>query len=197
MIHSAHIYCDQCDLENTVPSETAQHHCKRCNHLLKGISNPSYMHTLVYALTALIFYIPALAFPFMSVEMNGIRNSSTIWQGVNSLMETGSWFIALIVFMASIVIPLLKLIILFYLGLPTHTSTNALLKTRLFRFVENIGRWSMLDIFLLAVLVAILKISPWTFVEPEIGAFLFAFVVIFSMCASASFDPRLLWKDIQ
>lgn len=136
-------------------------------------------------------------FPFMTVEMNGVQNSSTIWQGVKSLSESGSWMIALIVFFASIFIPVLKILILFYLGIPSHAKANALLKTRMYRFVENIGRWSMLDIFLLAVLVAVLKISPWTHVQPEIGSVLFGFVVIFSVAASATFDPRIIWKGIK
>ena len=63
------------------------------------------------------------------------------------------------------------------------------------RFIEIIGRWSMLDIFLLAVLVAIMKLGPWTYVEPELGAVMFALVVILTMLASSSFDPRLLWKE--
>lgn len=197
MSETLFINCDQCDLQNTVPVNSNKYYCHRCHHLLTGIANPSRLQTLVYAFTAFIFYIPALMFPFMSIEMNGIRNSSTIWQGVKTLADGGSWMIATIVFFASLFIPILKLVILFYLGLPTTGVKNALFKTKLYRFVENIGRWSMLDIFLLAVLVAILKISPWTQVEPEIGAVLFGFVVIFSVAASATFDPRVIWKGIE
>lgn len=188
------VFCDECDLENSVPKHSRKYYCRRCNHQLRGVENPSRAHSLVYAFTALIFYVPALMFPFMSVEMNGIRNSSTIWQGVKSLTQSGSWLIALIVFFASIFIPVLKILILFYLGLPTPNTQTALLKTRLYRFVENIGRWSMLDIFLLSVLIAILKISPWTHVQAEIGSVLFGFVVIFSVASSATFDPRIIWK---
>lgn len=188
------VFCDECDLENAVPKNTDKYYCHRCHHQLRGIVNPSRAHSLIYAFTALIFFVPALMFPFMSVEMNGIRNSSTIWQGVKSLSLSGSWMIALIVFFASIFIPVIKILILFYLGLPTTNEKNALFKTRLYRFVENIGRWSMLDIFLLAVLIAVLKISPWTHVEPEVGSVLFGFVVIFSVASSATFDPRTIWK---
>lgn len=151
--------------------------------------------TLAYSLTALILYVPANIFPFMSIELYGSRNTSTIWGGIITLVESGSWPIALIVFLASIVIPFVKLLILFYLAATARNGKHLRLKTSLYKFIEAIGRWSMLDIFLLAVLVAILKLGPWTTVEPQIGSLLFALVVIFTMVASASFDPNILWED--
>ncbi|MBL7544526.1 MAG: paraquat-inducible protein A [Bdellovibrionaceae bacterium] len=148
--------------------------------------------TFIYSLTALIFFIPSNLYPFMTVELYGQRNSSTIWTGVLSLIDDGSWPIALVVFLASLVIPLLKLIILFYLALTAKNNFNNTFKKRLYDIIEIIGRWSMLDIFLLAVLVAILKLGRWTTVEPGPGAWLFTLVVIFTMLASAAFDPEFL-----
>lgn len=150
--------------------------------------------TLAYSLTALILYFPANIFPFMTIELYGNRNSSTIWSGIVSLLDSGSWVIGLVVFFASMVIPCLKLITLFYLALFAKHSAHPRLLTRLYHLIEAIGRWSMLDIFLLAVLVAIMKLGPWTSVKPELGSLLFVFVVIFTMLASSSFDPRLLWE---
>ncbi len=151
--------------------------------------------TLAFSLTALILYIPANLFPFMTIELYGNRNSSTIWTGVVALAESGSVAIALVVFLASIVIPFIKLALLFYLALSAKQKKHPNFKNRLYQIIEAIGRWSMLDIFLLAVLVAIMKLGPWTTVEPGLGALLFALVVIFTMLASASFDPQLLLKD--
>lgn len=131
----------------------------------------------------------------MTMELYGSRNSATIWGGIVQLVEADSWFIAAIVFLASMVIPLLKLVALFYLSLQIEEHNRPLFKTRIYRVVEAIGRWSMLDIFLLAVLIAIMKLGPWTAVEPEPGAVMFALVVIFTMLASACFDPRLLWEN--
>jgi len=151
--------------------------------------------TISLALTALIFYVPANLFPFMTIELYGRRNSSTIWGGIVSLVEAGSLFIAIIIFLVSLLIPLLKLIILFYLAIGTRNAKRARFKTSLYRFVEAIGRWSMLDIFLLAVLVAMMKLGNWTTVTPEPGALMFALVVIFTMLASAYFDPRSIWRN--
>lgn len=128
----------------------------------------------------------------MTIEMYGKSNSSNIWNGVVQLSEGGSFAVAGIVFLASIVIPFLKLIILFYLSLTTKSNKNQKMKTRLYFMVEAIGRWSMLDIFLLAVMVAVLKLDHWANVTPEIGSVLFAGVVIFTMLASAFFNPLLI-----
>ncbi|WII72604.1 paraquat-inducible protein A [Bdellovibrio sp. 22V] len=170
------VVCDRCGARNRIKPKTTQ-------------------LTLAYSLTALILYLPANVFPFMTIELYGNRNTSTIWTGIVALMDTGYWPIAVIVFLASLVIPFLKLAILFYLSFTAKNSRNKKLKTRLYQIVEAIGRWSMLDIFLLAVLVAIMKLGPWTTVRPEIGSVMFALVVIFTMLASAYFDPQIIWED--
>ncbi|MEK6772904.1 MAG: paraquat-inducible protein A [Bdellovibrionota bacterium] len=151
--------------------------------------------TMAFAMTALIFYIPANIFPFMTIEMYGHRNSSTIWQGIVSLAQDGSWLIALVIFLASILIPFLKIIILFYLSLVAKKTTDPSFNIKLHQFVEAIGRWSMLDIFLLAVLVAVVKLGKLTTVTAEPGAVMFLFVVIFTMLASAYFDPQFLESE--
>ena len=176
------------DLSNSV-------HCDRCGHTNHRLRPKSARLTLAFSLTALIFYFPANIFPFMSIELYGSRSVSTIWGGIVSLADDGAWVIAIIIFLASILIPFLKLAVLFYLSATAKYKTHSRFKTRLYHVVEAIGRWSMLDIFLLAVLVAIIKMGPWTHVQPEVGSFLFALVVIFTMLASANFDPQLLWKQ--
>ncbi len=169
--------------------------CERCGHRDSRTKAKSARLTLVFSLTALIFYFPANIFPFMTVELYGNRSSSTIIGGIISLADSGSMAIATLVFLASVLIPIIKLIILFYLSLTARTHTHQAFKTRLYHFVETIGRWSMLDIFLLAVLVAILKLGHFATVKPEIGSVIFALVVIFTMLASAFFDPKLIWDE--
>ncbi|MGZ3721498.1 MAG: paraquat-inducible protein A [Bdellovibrionales bacterium] len=169
--------------------------CARCGHKDFLFARRSNRLSLVFSLTALIFYLPANIFPFMTIEMYGRRNSSTIWSGVVSLMEQRSYGIAIVVFLASILIPVMKLLILFYLSFKGGNGHRPHFKTQLYRLVEAVGRWSMLDIFLLAILVAIVKLGHWTTVSPEKGSGLFLMVVIFTMMASAYFDPRILWKN--
>jgi paraquat-inducible protein A len=164
---------------------------------LSSISKSEYslQASLAYTLTALIFFFPANFFPFMSIELYGRKNASNIWEGVVTLVRDGSWPIALVVFLASLLIPFLKLVTMLYLTMTARNGRNRPFKNRIYQIIEVIGRWSMLDIFLLAVLVAIMKLGRWTHVEPRIGSLFFLFVVIFTMLASASFDPRLLGKD--
>ena len=151
--------------------------------------------TLAFSLTALVLYIPANLYPFMTIELYGNRNSSTIWSGIVSLFESGSYAVALVVFLASLIIPLLKLLALFYLAFSAKSGRHHGFKLKLYKVVEAIGRWSMLDIFLLAVLVSIVKLAPWAHVEPEFGSLMFLLVVIFTMLASAYFDPDLIVKE--
>lgn len=168
--------------------------CTHCGHRDSRIKPKDARLALIFSLTALIFYVPALVFPFMTVELYGNRNSSTIWSGILELAKGGSIAIALIVFLASVLIPILKLLILFYLSISWRGGQHQHFKTSLYHFVEAIGRWSMLDIFLLAVLVAVMKLGPMTDVQPEKGSVMFLLVVIFTMLASAFFDPKLLWE---
>lgn len=169
--------------------------CGRCGHRDWSFTHKSSRLCLAFALTALVFYVPANIFPFMTIELYGNRNSSTIWTGIESLMDQKSYAIAGIVFLASILIPVLKLMILIYLSATAGNGQRPKFKMGLYHFVEAIGRWSMLDIFLLAVMVAIVKLGKWTQVEPEKGAAMFLLVVVFTMIASAYFDPRKLWEN--
>ncbi|UYL07257.1 paraquat-inducible protein A [Bdellovibrio sp. SKB1291214] len=171
--------------------------CEKCGTINQVAKNASAHVSLACSLTALILYLPANMLPFMTLEVYGNKNTATIWGGIVTLSEGGAWGIAMVVFLASIVVPVVKLIILFYLGLTANTSGQERFKTRLYNFVEAIGRWSMLDIFLLAVLVAIMKMGPWAHAEPGAGAWMFALVVIFTMLSSAYFDPSTIWKNSQ
>lgn len=196
--NSRFLVCQICNHLVELPNQKqVSVECERCGQKLRDINKRSAEPTLIFTLTALILYIPANIFPFMTIELYGSRNSSTIWSGILSLADGGSWSIALIVFLASMLIPFLKLLTLFYLALTSRNKKHPHFKTKLYQTVEAIGRWSMLDIYLLAVLVAIMKLGPWTHVRPELGSVLFLFVVIFTMIASAYFDPKILWEDVE
>lgn len=193
-VQSRYYACGVC--AHLIPFQAGRvHECERCGHRDSRYKPKSARLTVAFALTALIFFIPAMLFPFMTVELYGKVSRSTIWEGIVSLAEDGSWVLAVIVFVASILIPFLKLLILFILSASARNGQHQRFKMSLYRFVEAIGRWSMLDIFLLAVLVAILKLGNWTHVQAEIGSGLFLLVVIFTMLSSAYFDPRLLWEN--
>ncbi|MDX6751648.1 paraquat-inducible protein A [Geminicoccaceae bacterium 1502E] len=169
--------------------------CSRCNAALHKRKPQSLQRTTALLVTAAILYVPANLFPVMTVISLGRGEADTILSGVSALAQAGMWPIALLVFFASILVPLLKLIGLSYLLISTRwrAPRNLRQRTLLYRIIERIGRWSMVDIFMIAILVALVQIGSIATVLPGPGALAFAGVVILTMIASRSFDPRLMW----
>ena len=133
--------------------------------------------------------------PILTTNTLGSSDSDTILGGVVFLYTSGSWPLALIVLIASVMVPLGKLIALSYLLITVQRGSlgNSRDRTRLYRMVEFIGRWSMLDVFVDTFTVALVQLQPLMFVEPGAGVVFFAAVVVLTMIAAESFDPRLIW----
>ena len=170
--------------------------CVRCGAFLGGAPERASLHlTGALTLAALVLYIPANLYPIMLMYWSGAYSESTVWDGVTALARSNQWFVAIVVFLASIIIPLIKLMSLFYLVVSTQLRWRAAprLRTRLWRFVDVVGPWAMLDVFLLAVLVALVKLRTLATVLPGPGLTAFCAVVVLSILASATFDPRLIW----
>ena len=145
--------------------------------------------------TAAILYIPANLLPVMTVIYFGRGEPDTILSGVKELIEAGMWPVALLVFFASITVPVLKLIGLTFLLITVQRRSTWRLRDRglMYRIIEQVGRWSMVDIFMISILVALVNLGAIATIEPGVGAICFAAVVIITMFASMSFDPRLIW----
>jgi len=148
---------------------------------------------------AYIFYIPANVLPITRVTSFGKAQSDTILSGVVYFINTGMWPIALIIFTASILVPLFKLIVLSGLLVSVHQKATwrPRLRTQLYRMTEVVGRWSMLDIFVVTVLVALVRLGNIASVVAGPAAVFFAAVVVLTMLAAASFDPRLIWDSME
>jgi paraquat-inducible protein A len=146
-------------------------------------------------LSAAAFYVPANLLPVMHTRTFFSEDDDTIMSGVLSLIQEGSWPLALLVFVASIVVPLLKIIAMGWLliSVARQSPGSALQKSRLFRLVEFIGRWSMLDVFAIALLVSLVQIRSLATIKVGLGALAFGAVVVLTMLAAQSFDERLLW----
>ena len=152
--------------------------------------------TAAFSLAALILYIPANIFPILQLNMYGATSTNTVWQGCSRLFKDGDYIIAVIVFLASILIPFLKLLGLFFLVVTTklHFSRWKMPRTWVYRIIDAIGRWAMLDVFVMAVLVSLVKLQRLATVIPGKGLVAFGFVVVFTIFASVSFDPQLIWE---
>jgi len=185
--------CHSCSLVSPIHLEQ----CPRCQtrlHLRKPLT---LQLTMAYLFTALLLYIPANLWPIMITEKLGQIESSTILGGIVLLWQEGSQPIAIIVFIASVLVPVVKFIVLlllcFSVYFPQRLCPHKRLK--LYRLTELIGRWSMVDIFVVAILVALFQLDRLLNVQPASGAIAFAAVVILTIMSAKSFDPRILWDD--
>ena len=169
--------------------------CPRCNAALSARKTNSMRRTWAYLVSAFILYLPANLLPIMQTQSLLSRQDDTILSGVVFLWESGSWPLALLVFVASIVVPLFKLLALTVLAVSVnrHSLLQPLQRTSLYRLVETIGRWSMLDIYVVALLAALVQINAFATIEAGPGAAAFGAVVVLTLLASHSFDPRLIW----
>tara|TARA_R110000823_G_scaffold144958_5_gene275099 strand:+ start:21067 stop:21687 length:621 start_codon:yes stop_codon:yes gene_type:complete len=169
--------------------------CPRCGAPLHQRKPASLQRTLALLVTASILYIPANLYPIMYTDQFGTTEVSTIVGGVVLLIELGSIPVALVIFLFSVVVPSAKLMILFYLvwTVKNRSVLNARQRSRLYRITEFIGKWSMTDVFVVAILVALVHLGGLLVIRPGIAALSFAGVVIITMLAAESFDPRLIW----
>ncbi|MBB3242063.1 paraquat-inducible protein A [Pseudomonas sp. Tn43] len=148
-------------------------------------------------LTSLVFYIPANLLPVMNTSLFGSGSDSTIMSGVLEFWAHGAWDIALIIFIASIAVPGIKFVALSLLLITVQRGSHWARKERskLYRFVELIGYWSMLDVIVVALVAALVKFQALGDIQPRMGILFFGLVVVFTMLSAMSFDPRLIWDE--
>jgi paraquat-inducible protein A len=187
------IACETCGLVG-VPRD-ADPRCARCDSVLHVRKPDSVARTWALLIAAAILYVPANYFPVLTVMQLGAGAPSTILGGVAELLAAGIYPLAALVFFASIAVPMLKLIGLSTLLIATQTRRSGWLRdrTRLYHIVRWIGRWSMIDIFMESLLGALVRFGTVITIEPGIGAVAFCAVVILTMLAAETFDPRLMW----
>ena len=188
--------CLTCGLLSRAPRSGAPA-CPRCKTRLYARKPAALVRSWTFLLSAMALYIPANVLPIMQSQTLFGWQSDTIMSGVVFLWKTGSWPLAIIVFVASIVVPLLKMISLFVILLAVQSGVRVHCQdlTRLYRVLELVGRWSMLDIYVVAILVALVQMQLVATVTPRNGAAAFGAVVVLTMLATMSFDPRLIWDS--
>ncbi len=169
--------------------------CPRCRTSLHQRKPQSLSRAWALLIAAAVFYVPANTFPVMTVVSLGREYPSTILGGVEELILLGSWPLALIIFIASVGVPFLKMFALMFLLITTQRGTAWRLhdRTRLYRLVEVIGRWSMIDIYVVSIMIALVQVGQIATFYPGFGATCFATVVVLTMLSAMSFDPRLMW----
>lgn len=190
------IVCGECHKLEYLREGEVQH-CTRCGGRLHARRPNSIARTWALLITAAILYIPANVLPIMTVSFLGKGAPSTIMGGVLELIHADMLPIALVVFVASILVPTFKLVgiaMLLY-SVQRHQPMSAQQRILMYRFIEWIGRWSMLDIFVIAILVTVVNFGNLASIQANLGAAAFATVVILTMIAAVTFDPRLIWDN--
>ncbi|MDE8346051.1 MAG: paraquat-inducible protein A [Acidocella sp.] len=193
---SAVIGCPTCGLVNRGADGDG---CRRCGTRLRPRKTESVARAWAFVVAAMLLYIPANIYPVLLITQLGASHGYTIMGGIFELADYGLWPLAMLVFLASITIPLMKLLILGYVLITTQTRSaeTLLARTRAFRLIDFIGRWSMIDVFMISILVALVRFGQVSNIHAETGAPCFAAVVVLTMFAVSSFDPRLMWDALQ
>lgn len=195
------VSCHDCHLLSRWPQTTSREKvfCTRCGGELHQRKPNSLAQTWALLIAAMIFYIPANLLPMTITSALGTVSADTIISGVIYFIHSGSWEIALVIFTASVFVPFIKFLILIYLLLSVHYKSLWRPKDRtvLYRLTEVVGRWSMVDIYVVTILVALVKLGFLVNIEAGPAAIYFAFVVVITMIAAESFDPRLIWDAME
>jgi paraquat-inducible protein A len=189
--------CPVCERLHRIPESglAGSGSCTRCGSSISLRKPDSLARSWAFLVSAFVFYIPANVYPVMTVGQLGKADPDTIISGVIAMFQAGWWVVGLLIFVASIMVPLTKLLVLTYLLISVHRGSRwrPRDRTRLYRVVEVIGHWSMLDVFVVSITVALIQLGVVANVEAGPGATWFAAVVVLTMLSAMSFDPRLIW----
>jgi paraquat-inducible protein A len=187
--------CHVCGQLSRAASGSHELCCPRCGSPVHVRKPNSIARSWALLIAAMILYVPANLLPMMHTSSLFGSQSDTIMSGVVYFWTSGSWYLALIIFFASIMVPLLKMLALMLLlvSVQRRSRWQRGQRARLYRLVEFVGRWSMLDIYVVAVIVALVQLKALATIQPGAGAIAFGAVVVLTMFAALTFDPRLIW----
>ena len=195
------IPCHRCHLLSQIPSggKLPEMVCPRCGAALHQRKPDSLNRTWALVIAAIAFYIPAMVLPISITTTFAGAQGDTIMSGVIYFIHSGSWHIALVIFVASIMVPILKILILIYLLISVRLKSTwrPLDSTRLYRIIEVIGKWSMVDIYVITLMAALIKLGGLASFDAGPAAVYFGIMVVTTMFAAMSFDPRLIWDCME
>ena len=188
-------HCHTCHMLNQLPEGDHQGQCTRCFASVHFRSHNSIERSWALVIASLIVFVPANMLPIMTVNYFGTGTADTILSGIVTLINLDMAPVALIVFIASFLVPLSKILglIILLVTVNRHSGVEPVQRTVLYRIVEFLGKWSMLDVFVVAIMGAVVNLGYITSIEPGRGAAAFAIMVILTMFAAHAFDPRLIW----
>ena len=184
---------------STEPISRLRVSCPRCFAPISKRKPESLSRTWAFVISAGLLYVPANIYPFLNIKILAEHESSTIFSGIQQLFSSGMWGVAIVIFFASILVPLLKILGLIFLLLSVHWHAQKRASGRawLYRVIRSIGRWSMIDVFVVSLMIALVSLGQIATIEPGPGATCFGLVVVLTLIAAESFDPRSMWDELE
>ncbi len=195
-LQSCHVCKKLCKV---VHAPEKKKYCPRCGGRLHVRKVQPIVRTWAFLIAAVVLYIPANIYPMMTVNVLGKTKPDTILSGIIALFESGMWYLGIIVLIASFIVPVVKILVLGFLLISVQLNWKWQTRERsaMYRAIEFIGRWSMLDIFVVSISIAVVSLGKAATIYAGLGVRAFAMVVILTMFASMTFDPRLIWDQRQ
>jgi paraquat-inducible protein A len=193
------IACHECDLLQRLPKRQGKYvaRCSRCNAMLhRGVEN-SIDRTLALTLAGVILFAVANSFPFLAFKLQGQETRTTLITGVLDLYNQGKWEIAILVLLTTIVVPLLQLLIQLYVFVPLKFDRIPWKLAAVFRFAQSLSPWSMMEVFLIGIIVAIVKLVGMAQIVPGLALWSFAALIVTLAAAAANMDSRVVWDRVE
>jgi len=193
------IACHECDLIHRIGplAEGATANCSRCGAVLYRHRKNSLDRTLALTMAGLILFVLANSFPFLSMKIQAQVQESTLFTGIKELYAQGMWQVALLVLLTTILVPLIQLLSLLYVLLPIKFNRKPWKLALVFRFVQRLQPWSMMEVFMLGILVSIVKLAGMASMVPGISLFAFLVLIFVLAASAASLDPHLIWEQVE
>ncbi len=190
--------CHECGMVSRLPEAHGHYVCTRCGTELHFRKPDSIRRTWALLIASIILYFPANLLPITHTTTLGVVQSDTIMSGVLYFISHGEWPLAIVIFTASVAVPFMKLVVLTYLLITVQrrSTRRNLDRTRLYRITELVGRWSMVDVFVVTILVALVQLGALAQIQAGAGAVFFGLVVVLTMFAAEAFEPKLIWDPL-
>ena len=194
------IACHECDLLHRIPRHEGPRcvsRCRRCNAALhRGVEN-SIDRTLALTLAGVVLFVVANSFPFLAFKLQGQETQTTLISGVIDLYHQGKWEIAILVLLTTIVIPLIQLLIQLYVFLPLKFNRIPWNMATVFRLAQNLSPWSMMEVFLIGIIVAVVKLVGMAQIVPGLALWSFALLIVTLAAAAANMDSQVVWNRVE
>jgi paraquat-inducible protein A len=196
---SSLIACHECDLIHRIQplADGGVAKCSRCGASLYRSKINSLDRTLALTIAGLALFVLANSFPLLSMKIQAQVQQATLFTGIQELYAEGMWMVALLVLLTTIVVPLAQLLGFLYVLLPLKFNHRPLMLVSVFRFVQSLSPWSMMEVFMLGILVSVVKLAGMAKIVPGISLFAFLALIFILAASAASLDPHLIWDQVE